>query len=241
MGAMSMGLLLSVATIVRWFIILPPGPSPGPLDFPRAAPATWTHPVSRTRALEFDSTVARGVPGRDIPRRPACRRGVHPFRGPTMEDAPMTRTRILLATVLAAIGTAVTSASPPDTRISGGGTATFDSAEGGTIFSVQARIDADGTARGHFMCAIPGVVVIIGDDLTEATINDDGSITLAGFGHGYDAAVGVYTDLPFEVRLWPGGPGVGRFIYDDPVAGTPAVDTDTEGDHETVATGHIMF
>ena len=154
----------------------------------------------------------------------------------------MTRTWSFLAVaVLAAAGTAVSPPPLPTSASAGAGPRPSTSAEGGTIFSVQARIDADGTARGHFMCAIPGVVVIIGDDLTEATINDDGSITLAGFGHGYDAAVGVYTDLPFEVRLWPGGPGVGRFIYDDPVAGTPAVDTDTEGDHETVATGHIMF
>jgi hypothetical protein len=125
--------------------------------------------------------------------------------------------------------------------ISGGGIATFDLFPGSTIFSVQARISPSGAVRGHFACAIPGVVVIVGGDLTSATRNPDGSITLAGLAHGFDAAVGVFTGMPFEVRLWSGGPGVGRFIYDDPVVGTPAVSTATEGDRETVASGHIRI
>lgn len=126
-------------------------------------------------------------------------------------------------------------------KISGGGTATFDDFEGGTIFSVEAQIDADGNVSGHFFCAIPGIVSIVGDDLVEAVIHDDGSVELHGFAHGWDSAVGVFEGMPFAVRLWPGGPGVGRFIYDDPVVGpSGGVDLD-EGDRETVESGQIMF
>jgi hypothetical protein len=128
-----------------------------------------------------------------------------------------------------------------DVRVSGGGTATFDDFEGGTVFSVEASIDEDGNVRGHFFCQIAGVVVINGDDLVEATVNDDGSVTLYGFAHGWFAPVGVFEGLPFAVQLWSGGPGVGRFIYDDPVVGPSGGVDLSEGDHETLARGHIMI
>lgn len=126
-------------------------------------------------------------------------------------------------------------------RVSGGGTATFDFFEGGTIFSVEAEIDGDGDVRGHFFCAIPSIVVINGNDLVEAIVHDDGSVELYGFAHGYDVAVGVFEDMPFAVRLWGGPAGTARFIYDDPVVGpSGGVDLD-EGDHETVQDGHIFI
>ena len=145
------------------------------------------------------------------------------------------------AVVLLSLASTPAATEAADVRVSGGGTATFDDFEGGTVFSVQAKIDDDGGLKGYFFCQIAGVVVINGDDLVEATVNDDGSVTLYGFGHGWDVAVGVFTDLPFAVQLWPGGPGVGRFIYDDPVVGPSGGVDLSEGDHETVATGHIMI
>jgi len=128
-----------------------------------------------------------------------------------------------------------------DVKVSGGGTATFDFFEGGTVFSAQASIDADGDVDGHFFCQIAGVVAIIGDDLTEATVNADGSVTLYGIAHGFDAAVGVFEDMPFAVQLWPGGPGTGRFLYDDPVVGPSGGVDLAEGDYETVATGQVRI
>lgn len=146
----------------------------------------------------------------------------------------------LMAAALLAVASPI-STQAAEVKISGGGTASFDFFDGGTTFSVQALIDDDGSVRGHFTCMIPGVVVIVGDDLVSATVNDDGSVTLYGFGHGWDVAIGVYTDLPFAVRLWAGGPGVGRFIYDDPVVGPSGGVDLAEGDHETVETGRIRI
>lgn len=147
---------------------------------------------------------------------------------------------VLAAAVIVGLP-AMASADDCALNISGGGTATFDEFDGGTIFSIQAQIDEDGSVSGHFFCAIASIVTINGDDLVEATCNDDGSVTLCGYAHGFDAAVGVYSDLPFVVQLYPGPAGTGRFIYDDPVVGPSGGVDITEGDHETVAAGQIMF
>lgn len=130
---------------------------------------------------------------------------------------------------------------PVIAHVSGGGTATFDFFPGGTIFTVQAQIHADGTVSGHFFCAIPGVVVIVGGNLTSATVNADGSVSLFGIAHGRDAAAGVFTDMPFAVQLWTDEFGVGHFIYDDPFVGPSGGIDLAEGDHETVATGRIRI
>lgn len=145
--------------------------------------------------------------------------------------------------VLATTALSTSSAVKAETLcISGGGTATFDDFEGGTIFSVQAQIHEDGSVSGHFFCAIPGIVTINGDDLVAATLNEDGSVTLCGFAHGYDAFFGgAYFDMPFVVQLYAGPAGTARFIYDDPVVGPSGGVDISEGDRETVASGHIMF
>jgi hypothetical protein len=146
---------------------------------------------------------------------------------------------------LAALGAALFAAPSlvrADTlAVSGGGMATFDAFDGGTVFSVQAQIDSDGNVSGHFFCEIAHFVVINGDDLVAAVVNGDGSVDLYGFSHGWFVDGGVFEDCPFAVRLWPGGPGVGKFVYDDPFVGpSGGVDLD-EGDHETVEAGHIMI
>jgi hypothetical protein len=161
------------------------------------------------------------------------------------EERTMNRLGTLLAmTALAFASPAAASAA--DVYVSGGGTATFDFMDGGTIFTVEAYIDAAGNVDGHFYCSIPGVVVIVGDDLLEATVkyDKDGnvtSVTLYGLAHGFDAAGGVFEDMPFAVQLWPGGPGVGRFLYDDPFVGPSGRVKLREGDYETVETGYIRI
>lgn len=146
-----------------------------------------------------------------------------------------------LAAVAAALLAVPSVARADSLHISGGGTATFDDFPGGTIFSVQAQIDADGNVTGHFFCAIPGIVTINGNDLVMAECNDDGSVTLYGFAHGWDVAVGVFEDMPFVVQLYPGPAGTARFIYDDPVGGPSGGVDLAEGDRETIESGHIMF
>src|SRR5262245_2743625 len=47
---------------------------------------------------------------------------------------------------------------------------------GFTNFSVAVTVYSDGTAHGHFVCQVPGVVVISGDFMA-GSLNDDGSIT----------------------------------------------------------------
>lgn len=149
-------------------------------------------------------------------------------------------TTLMAAASLASLP-ATASAQQPEVSISGGGMAVFTDMPGGTIFSVQAHVAASGAVSGHFTCLIPGIVVIVGDKLTAATCNADGSVTLRGLAHGVDLIFGVFTDMPFEIRLWPGAALAGRFLYDDPFVGTDKVDTSTEGDHELVTSGHIMI
>ena len=100
-----------------------------------------------------------------------------------------------------------------------------------TNFAVGAHLREDGTASGHFDCEIPGVVVISGD-ITQGEANADGSVTFRGLATVVDLEFGIFRDEPFTVTLWEGGPGVGRFLYDDTVIPDP-------GDLEEVVTGQI--
>ncbi|MEX0714370.1 MAG: hypothetical protein WD278_18685 [Pirellulales bacterium] len=141
-----------------------------------------------------------------------------------------------LAAVFALAGLPATAqAAGPQVTVSGGGTASFDFVEGlESQFSVGAVIHDDGSVEGHFMCMIVGIVAISGH-VTDGTLNADGSVTLSGVGHGIvliPEVFGPFEDCPFEVTLWQGGPGVGRFFYSDCVA---------VGDAETVESGHIMI
>ena len=68
-------------------------------------------------------------------------------------------------------------------------------------------------------------------------MNSDGSVTFIGLATIQDQFFGTPPFIlikgePFTVTLWEGGPGVGRFLYDDTVVPDP-------GDFETVATGRI--
>lgn len=101
-------------------------------------------------------------------------------------------------------------------KVSGGGTATFDFIEGlQSQFAIGATAYDDGSAQGHFVCMIVAVVTISGE-VAKGSLNADGSVTFSGVGRGIDHVLGgPFEDCPFEVTLWSGGPGVGRFLYND--------------------------
>lgn len=132
-----------------------------------------------------------------------------------------------------------------EAKVKGGGVAAFDEGEElfpfVTGFGVKARVGEEGRARGEFLCSldapesgIPPLVII--GDVNNGSVNEDGSVTLEGMAIVEHLETGELLDGPFDfaVILWPGGPGVGRFIYFDYVTG-PA------GDAETVTEGGIRI
>ncbi len=145
---------------------------------------------------------------------------------------------LLLAGSVALIGgpASVAAAAEPDVVVNGGGQATFDFMDGGTNFAIGARISSEGVASGHFNCVIPGGVTISGH-IDDGWVNSDGSVTFIGLATIQDQFFGTPPFIlirgePFTITLWEGGPGVGRFLYDDTVVPDP-------GDFETVTTGRI--
>jgi hypothetical protein len=149
---------------------------------------------------------------------------------------------VRLAGVMLAAGIFVTAstsvrAAEPLVTISGGGTASFDDIEGlESQFSVGAVIRDDGTIDGHFMCMIVAVVTVSGD-VTGATWNDDGTVTLSGVAHGVEHTPdshAPFDNCKFNVTLREGGPGVGGFVYQDCVVPPP-------GDAETIEQGQIAI
>jgi len=120
-------------------------------------------------------------------------------------------------------------------KVSGGGTATFDFIEGlQSQFAIGATVYSDGSAKGLFMCMIVGVVTISGE-VEKGSSNSDDSVTFSGVAHGIDHVLGgPFEGCPFEITLWSGGPGVGRFLYNDCVVPPP-------GDYETVSKGGITI
>ena len=150
------------------------------------------------------------------------------------------RLAVLLVVCSAALvgGVGAVSAEPPEVVVNGGGQATFDFFDGGTNFAIGARISSDGSASGHFNCVIAGGVTISGQ-IDQGWVNNDGSVTFTGLATVQDKFFGTPPFIlikgePFTVTFWEGGPGVGRFLYDDTVVPDP-------GDFETVATGNIRI
>lgn len=105
-----------------------------------------------------------------------------------------------------------------------------------TYFGLGATLRADGGARGRFECGIPNLLTLNGS-IESGQLNADGSVTLRGkFDEidynasffGDDAPI-HWTGMPFTLQAWPGGAGVGRFVFTHPL-GT---------DFETVVSGGI--
>lgn len=143
---------------------------------------------------------------------------------------------VVCSAALVAGPASVAAAAGPAVVVNGGGQSTFDLFEEGTNFAIGARIGSDGSASGHFNCVIPGGVTISGN-IDQGWTNSDGSVTFAGFATVQDKFFGTPPFIlikgePFTVTFWEGGPGVGRFLYDDTVVPDP-------GDPMTVVTGMV--
>ena len=170
----------------------------------------------------------------------------------------MRRLLIVLAVGLAAALVAPAAAADQPIVVSGGGTGTLaadldgDGDVDGSHFGVGA-IFGSGTARGHFECLMAGNADILGLPLmaVEGKVTA-GSVdvasetaTLTGVATVSLGSEGAFRGVPYEVRLWAGGRGVGRLqltvigafdgIPGDTIFGNGNYDLPVE----TVATGQI--
>src|ERR671918_1490040 len=170
----------------------------------------------------------------------------------------MRRLRIVFAVSLTAALVAPAATADQSVVVSGGGTGTFaadldgDGDVDGSHFGVGA-IFGSGTARGHFECLMAGNADILGLPLmaVEGTVTGGsadaagGTARLTGIATVNLASEGAFRGVPYEVRLWAGGPGAGRLqltvigafdgVPGDAIPGNGNYDLPVE----TVATGQI--
>lgn len=164
---------------------------------------------------------------------------------------------ILMTTAVLATG--VLQLSPvnasPDTRVWGGGTGTFgadldgDGDIDGSQFAVSVRIAPDGSARGRFLCLMAGRSDFLGLSLMSVA----GTVSNGSVGTGYVSFTGaarinlgggdIFTGVPFEATVTPGGPGIGtlRLTVIGAFDGVPGDSVPGNGDYdlpvETVVSG----
>jgi hypothetical protein len=144
------------------------------------------------------------------------------------------KTMFVLST-LAVVGALVSPAnaqnSPVVMQITGGSTGKFVptshslTTSGYSDFTINVKVRQDGTAFGQFVCAVANAIVISGQ-VTNATVNADGSVTVTGIGYGYAVGFGGFEDDSFFATFRAGGPRVGGFDFAD--AGFPTGFYDTE-------------
>ena len=170
----------------------------------------------------------------------------------------MRRLRIVLAASFAAALVAPAATADQSVVVSGGGTGTFaadldsDGDVDGSHFGVGA-IFGSGTARGHFECLMAGNADILGLPLmaVEGRVTDGSAdaasetARLTGIATVNLGSEGAFRGVPYEVRLWAGGPGAGRLqltvigafdgVAGDAIPGNGNYDLPVE----TVATGQI--
>ena len=171
----------------------------------------------------------------------------------------------MLVVAVAVFGFAVILASSPVTAqglatVRGGGTGTFgadldgDGRIDGSQFGVGAILLGGGKARGHFECLMAGRSQILGLSLMavegtvrEGAMNADGSVTLRGVATVNLGGGLLLRGVPFEVRLEPGGRGVGHLTL-TVIGAFDRVPGDTVPDNgnydlpkETVASGRISI
>jgi hypothetical protein len=98
-----------------------------------------------------------------------------------------------------------------------------------TNFSVGGTIYDDGSAKGHFMCLIPGIVVIDGHYTEGSYDSDSGVATVSGVAIIYFP---TFDPIPvdFTNTFTEGGPGVGVFTLSETSGFFPNYpeDVDTE-------------
>lgn len=154
------------------------------------------------------------------------------------------KTMLALLTFLAVFSVLLAPAhaqnSPVTMQITGGSTGRFIptshslTTTGYSDFAVNVKVRQDGTASGQFVCAVPNAIVISGQ-VTNATVNADGSVTVTGIGYGYFVGGGGFENDSFFATFRPGGPHLGGFDFAD--AMFPVGLYDTEG----VIHGSINF
>ena len=134
---------------------------------------------------------------------------------------------LVFAVPLLAISARYVAAAPP-VQITGGGAGTFaadldgDGDVDGSQFGIGVRLLGGGEARGHFECLMAGRSDILGLGLmavqakiTDGSVNG-GSATFSGTATILltrstlpGVPEGKFTEVPVEVTVTPGGPGVG--------------------------------
>jgi hypothetical protein len=144
--------------------------------------------------------------------------------------------------------------------VTGGGTGTFaadldgDGDIDGSHFGFGASFRG-GVPSGHFMCQMAGnadilglPVMLVGGQVTGGWVSPEtGTALLTGRARVNLAHGMTFTDVPYEVRIFEGGPGVGRmqltvigafdWVPGDTVPGNGNYDLPIE----TVATGQIKI
>lgn len=129
---------------------------------------------------------------------------------------------VLAAALLAAAVPATARAADPVAVATGGGVAEFTSAANPALvgatsaFGLSAQVNADGSATGHFTCVIPGVLALTAD-VSFGSVNDDGSVTVAGDFDLHFAGGGTLSGLPYELTVHAGGAGDGSFVFCHPL------------------------
>ncbi|MGQ0796457.1 MAG: hypothetical protein ACT4OI_01130 [Methanobacteriota archaeon] len=164
-----------------------------------------------------------------------------------------------LAALLTLVVVSPAAAAGDRTTVRGGGAGTFgadldgDGDVDGSRFGVGAVLLADGTARGHFECLMAGAADFLGlklmaveGNVGSGSLGADGSVVLRGTASVNLAGGEIFRGVPFEVTLWPGGPGLGKMalrvvgafdgVPGDTVAGNGDYDLATE----TVTSGQIV-
>lgn len=111
------------------------------------------------------------------------------------------------AGVIAGPSNSATASGPPVANVNGAGALYIPSIDAESLFGMGVLIDADG-ASGHFECHIPGPTgSALAGDVSDGSLNDDGSVTFSGVCFFVLPGLGIVPDLPYEVTAYPGGPG----------------------------------
>ena len=152
-----------------------------------------------------------------------------------------------VAVVVVAGGLANLQAGGPEAvaHVNGGGTGLFiepsitPTDQGLTTnFGFGVTIYADGSAKGHFTCLIPGIVVVDGDYLAGSYDEETGVATASGVGILYFP---TFDPIPVEFTntFTDGGPGVGVLTLSETSGYFPSYPTDV--DTEVVIKGNITI
>src|ERR671910_1350762 len=170
----------------------------------------------------------------------------------------MKRLLIVVAVAFAAALVVPVASAERPVVVAGGGTGTFaadldgDGDVDGSHFGVGA-VFGSGTPRGHFECLMAGNADILGLPLmaVEGKVTGgsadaaSGTARLTGIATVNLGSEGAFRGVPYEVRLWTGGPAAGRLqltvigafdgVPGDAIPGNGNYDLPVE----TVATGQI--